>query len=84
MNRRLRTVGLASLIGLATVSLPVTAQQRRPSVNDQQVRDLVERVDASVTAFRASVDWSGRGSRVGDRDDLDRSAGELHQATVAY
>jgi hypothetical protein len=82
MNRRIRIVGLASLIALATMSMEVAGQQRGSSLSDQQVSDLLRRVDASITAFGESVDRSGGRNRSGSsRADLERSVKELLQAT---
>jgi hypothetical protein len=79
MNKGIRTLGLASLIALATVHLPVAAQQRTAPGSDQQVSDLIRRVDAGLTAFRASLDRRGRDNRVDGQGDLDRSLSELQE-----
>ena len=81
MHKTPRLIGLAAVFVLATLNPAVTAQQRPPSMSDQQRSDLLSRVEAGVSAFRASVNRDRGGNRVNDRSDLDRSLDDLQQAT---
>jgi hypothetical protein len=80
MHTTPRLIGLAAVFVLATLNPTVTAQQRPTSVSDQQLSDLVGRVETGVTAFRASVNRDSSGARGQDRSDLDRSLVDLQQA----
>ena len=84
MTRRSHIVALAAVFALAGVSVIVAAQQRPTRVSDQQVGDLLRRVDAGVAAFRASFDQAINRSRInGSRaeEDINQSVNDFKQAT---
>ncbi len=63
----------------------VTLAQQRPSrISDQQIGDLLNRLDARVAAFRGSVEQATKRSRIsGSRaqDDITQSVTDFKQAT---
>jgi hypothetical protein len=82
MSRRSHIVALATLFALASVSV-ILAQQRPNRVSDQQLGDLLNRVDAGVAAFRGSFEHAInrtpiKGSRV--EDDINQSVNNFKQA----
>jgi YMGG-like Gly-zipper len=84
MRRRSRIVALAAVLALTGVSAIVAAQQRPNRVSDQQVRDLLGRMDAGIAAFRASFDRAIDRSRInGSRaeDDINQSVKDFTQST---
>ena len=84
MTRRSHIVALAAAFALAGVSVNVAAQQRPTRVSDQQIGDLLRRMDAGVTAFRASFDQAINRNRInGSRaeDDINQSVNDFKQAT---
>ena len=84
MTRRSHIVALAAVFALAGVSVIVAAQQRPTRVSDQQIGDLLRRMDAGVTAFRASFDQAINRSRInGSRaeEDIDQSVNDFKQAS---
>ena len=84
MTRRSHIVALAAAFALAGVSVDVAAQQRPTRVSDQQIGDLLRRMDAGVTAFRASFDQAINRNRInGSRpeDDINQSVNDFKQAT---
>ncbi len=83
MTRRSRIVALASVFALTGVSVIVAAQQRTTRVSDQQVEDLLSRVDTGIAAFRASFDQAINRSPInGSRaeDDINQSVNDFKQA----
>ena len=84
MTRRSHIVALAAVFALAGVSVIVAAQQRPTRVSDQQIGDLLRRMDAGITVFRASFDQAINSSRInGSRaeDDINQSVNDFKQAT---
>ena len=84
MTRRSHIVALAAVFALAGVSVIVAAQQRPNRVSDQQVGDLMRRMDAGIAAFRASFDQAINRSRInGSRaeEDINQSVNDFKQAT---
>ena len=84
MTRRSHIVALAAAFALAGVSVNVAAQQRPTRVSDQQIGDLLRRMDAGVTAFRASFDQAINRNRInGSRaeDDINQAVNDFKQAT---
>ena len=82
MSRRSHIVALAAMFALASVS--VMAQQRPSRVSDQQIGDLLNRMDAGVAAFRGSFEQAINRSRIdGSRaeDDINQSVNDFKQAT---
>ncbi len=76
-------VALAAVLALAGANVIVAAPQRPNRVGDQQVGDLLNRLDASIAAFRVSfeqaIDRSGKsGSRA--KDDIGQSVNDFKQA----
>ena len=51
-----RTIILAAALALTFVSVLVAAPQRPTRVSDQQAQDLLSRLDARISTFRASFD----------------------------
>ena len=64
MTRRSHIVALAAAFALAGVSVNVAAQQRPTRVSDQQIGDLLRRMDAGITVFRASFDQAINRNRI--------------------
>ncbi len=84
MTRRSHIVALAAVFALAGVSVIVAAQQRPNRVSDQQVGDLLRRMDSGIAAFRASFDQAINRSRInGSRaeEDINQSVNDFKQAT---
>ena len=81
MHKTPRLIALAAMFVLATQNPAVTAQQRPASMSDQQRSDLLSRVEAGISAFRASVNRDSGRNRVDDRSDLNRSLDDLQQAS---
>ena len=84
MTRRSHIVALAAVFALAGVGVIVAAQQRPTRVSDQQIGDLLRRMDAGITVFRASFDQAINSSRInGSRaeDDINQSVNDFKQAT---
>jgi len=83
MSRRSHIVALATMVALASVS--VTLAQQRPSrVTDQQMGDLLSRMETSVAAFRGSFEQAINRSPInGSRaeDDINQSVNDFKQAT---
>jgi hypothetical protein len=81
--KRSHIVALAAMFALASVS--VTLAQQRPSrINDQQIEELLIRLDASVAAFRGSFDQAINRSRInGSRADdaINQSVTDFKQVT---
>jgi hypothetical protein len=84
MTRRRHIVALAAVFALVGVSVIVAAQQRPTRVSDQQVGDLLRRMDAGSAAFRASFDQAINRSPInGSRaeEDINQSVNDFKQAT---
>jgi hypothetical protein len=82
MSSRNHIVALATMFALASVSV-ILAQQRPSRVSDQQIRDLLNRMDAGVAAFRGSFEQAIDRSRInGSRaeDDINQSLNDFKQA----
>ena len=56
MTKRSHIVALAAVFALTGVSVIVAAQQRPNRVSDQQVTDVLSRMDTGIAAFRSSFD----------------------------
>jgi hypothetical protein len=83
MTRRSHIVALAAVFALAGVSVIVAAQQRPTRVSDQQVEELLRRMDAGAAAFGDSFDRAINRSRInGSRveEDIDQSVNDFKQA----
>jgi hypothetical protein len=84
MTRRSHIVALAAVFALAGVSVIGGAQQQPNRVSDQQVGDLLRRMDSGIAAFRTSFDQSINRSRInGSRaeEDINQSVNDFKQAT---
>jgi YMGG-like Gly-zipper len=71
------------MFALASVSV-ILAQQRPSRVSDQQIGNLLKRMDASVAAFRGSFEQAINRSRInGSRaeDDINQSVNDFKQST---
>ena len=78
------TVVLAAALALTIVSVTAVAQQQR-RVSDQQVQDVLNRIDDARATFRLSFDRAIDRSRIrGSRaaDEIDRSVNDFKQATA--
>jgi hypothetical protein len=78
------TVVLAATLAVTIVSVTAVAQQQSYRVNDQQVQDVLNLIDARTGTFRLSFDRAIdrsriRGSRVAD--EIGRSVIDFKQAT---
>lgn len=83
MTIRSRIVALAGVFALTGVSVIVAAQQRPSRVSDEQVRDLLSRMDTGIAAFRASFDQAINRSPInGSRaeEDVNQSVNDFKQA----
>lgn len=83
MTTRSHIVALAAVFALTGVGVIVAAQQRPNRVSDQQVGDLLSRIDAGIAAFRANFDQAINRSRInGSRaeDDINQSVNDFKQA----
>jgi YMGG-like Gly-zipper len=84
MIRRSHIVALAAMFALTSVSVIVAAQQRPSRVSDQQVGDLLNRIDTGIATYRASFNQAINRSRInGTRaeDDINQSVNDFKQAT---
>jgi hypothetical protein len=71
------------VFALTGVSVIVAAQQRPSRVSDQQVRDLLSRMDTGIATFRASFDQAINRSPInGSRaeEDVNQSVNDFKQA----
>jgi hypothetical protein len=78
------TVMLAATLAVTIVSGTAVAQQQSYRVNDQQVQDVLNLIDARTGTFRLSFDRAIDRSRIkGSRmaDDIGRSVVDFKQAT---
>jgi hypothetical protein len=85
MISRRHTVVLAAAFALTMVSTTAVAQQQSYRVNDQQVQDALNLIDARTGTFRLSFDRAIDRSRLkGSRaaDEIDRSVNDFKQATA--
>ena len=90
MTRKRMSVVLAARAALAVMSLSVVtmtaaAAQQPYRVTDQQVRELLTRIDARTETFRLGFDRAINRSRMsGSRaaDEIGRSINDLKQATI--
>jgi hypothetical protein len=84
MTLRSRIVALAGVFALTGVSVIVPAQQRPNRASDEQVRDLLSRMDTGIAAFRTSFDQAINRSPInGSRaeEDINQSVNDFKQAT---
>lgn len=84
MTRRSHIVALAAVFALTGVSVIVAAQQRPNRVSDQQVTDLLSRIDTGIAAFRSNFDQAIDRNRInGSRaeDDINQTVKDFKQAT---
>jgi hypothetical protein len=84
MTKRSHIVALAAVFALTGVSVIVAAQQRPNRVSDQQVTDLLSRIDTGIVAFRSSFDQAIDRNRInGSRaeDDINQTVKDFKQAT---
>ena len=84
MTKRSHIVALAAVFALTGVSVIVAAQQRPNRVSDQQVTDLLSRMDTGIAAFRSSFDQAIDRNRInGSRaeDDINQTVNDFKQAT---
>ena len=80
------TVVLAATLAVTIVSVTAVAQQQSYRVNDQQVQDVLNLIDARTGTFRLSFDRAIDRSRIkGSRaaDEIGRSVIDFKQATLA-
>jgi hypothetical protein len=78
------TVVLAATVAVTIVSVTAAAQQQAYRVNDQQVQDVLNLIDARTGTFRLSFDRAIDRSRIkGSRvaDEIGRSVIDFKQAT---
>jgi hypothetical protein len=83
MSSRNHIVALAAMFALASVSV-MLAQQRPSRVSDQQIGNLLKRMDAGIAAFRGSFEQAINRSRINDsraEDDINQSVNDFKQAT---
>ena len=75
-----RLAALATALALTTVSVLVAAQQRPARLSDQQTQDLLERIDARISAFRTSFD------RAIDRNPINgtRAEADINQSVSHF
>ncbi len=79
-----RIVVLAVGLGLASAGMAVAGQERPYRLSDQQLKDLVTRIETHSSAFHASVERAIDRSPVNGspaEDQIDRSVKEFEQAT---
>jgi len=84
MTKRSHIVALAAMFALTGVSVIVAAQQRPNRVSDQQVTDVLGRMDSGIAAFRSSFDQAIDRDRInGSRaeDDINHTVNDFKQAT---
>ena len=84
MTRRRHIVALAAVFALAGVAVITAAQQRPTRISDQQVGDLLRRLDAGTAAFRASFNRALDRSQINNsraEDDIKQSVNHFKEAT---
>jgi YMGG-like Gly-zipper len=84
MTKRSHIVALAAVFALMGVSVIVAAQQRPNRVSDQQITDLLSRMDTGIAAFRSNFDQAIDRNRInGSRaeDDINHTVNDFKQAT---
>jgi outer membrane lipoprotein SlyB len=84
MTKRSHIVALAAVFALTSVSVIVAAQQRPNRVSDQQITDLLSRMDTGIAAFRSNFDQAIDRNRInGSRaeDDINQTVKDFKQAT---
>ena len=84
MTGRHYAVAVATALALMSVGEIVAGQQRPARLTDQQVGDLLSRIDQGIDAFRATFDQAMNRSRMNgsrEEDDINQSVKDLKQAT---
>jgi outer membrane lipoprotein SlyB len=84
MAGRNHFVALAVVFALTGVTVTMAAQQRPNRVSDQQVTDLLSRIDTGIAAFRSNFDQAIDRNRInGSRaeDDINQTVNDFKQAT---
>ncbi len=83
MTKRRHIVALATVFALTGVSVIVAAHQRPDRVSDQQITDLLSRMDTGIAAFRSDFDQAIDRNRIkGSRaaDDINHTVKDFKQA----
>lgn len=84
MNRIRRIFSVAVVLAFASLGMTAQAQIQTTRVNNQQVRQLIRRIENRTNAFRASLDASLDRSRINStnaEDDINRLVGDFENAT---
>ena len=84
MNRMRRMFSLALVLALACIGMTAQAQRRTYRGTDQQVRQLITRIESRTNLFRSDLDARLDRSRIdGTRreDDINQLVGDFENAT---
>ncbi len=84
MNRIRRIFSVALVLAFASLGMTVQAQINTRRVNNQQVRQLISRIENRTDVFRASLDASLDRSRINStnaEDDINRFVADFESAT---
>ncbi len=84
MNRIRRIFSVALVLALAGLGMTAQAQINTTRVNNQQVRQLIRRIENRTDVFRASLDASLDRSRINStnaEDDINRFVADFESAT---
>jgi len=85
LTKRTESVVLAAISALSIVSMAAAAPQQPYRATEQQVRELLTRIDSRTDAFRLDFDRAIDRSRMsGSRaaDEIGRSINDFRQATI--
>lgn len=84
MNRIRKIFSVALMLAFASLGMTAQAQINTTRVNNQQVRQLIRRIENRTDVFRASVDASLDRSRINStnaEDDINRLVADFESAT---
>jgi hypothetical protein len=84
MNRIRRIFSVALVLAFASLAMTAQAQITTTRVNNQQVRQLIRRIENRTDVFRASLDASLDRSRINStnaEDDINRFVADFESAT---
>ncbi len=84
MNRIRRIFSVALMLAFASLGMTAQAQITTTRVNNQQVRQLIRRIENRTDVFRASLDASLDRSRINStnaEDDINRLVADFESAT---